>query len=181
MPDRYHTIVAQIYQAQQALDHIRQSSGRGYREVYWTTTEGRRYDELRQIFANDYEGPLLRSFRHDQQPQVDAAIALLEVGIPARGLCYSRTWLLTRLKRTALTPAQQQRLRDLAITICTTRSLGYCRSAFLRLCRLMIQLADPAMIEQLRTLASRPDALRQTSAKRMLTVILHGRLDLRAG
>jgi hypothetical protein len=179
MSDRWATAIAQLYQAQQALDHVRQSSGRGYREVYWATTEGRHYDELRQTFANDYEGPLLRSFQHDQQPQVDAAITLLEVVIPARGLCYSRTWLVTRLKRTPLTPAQQQRLRDLAIAVCTIRSLGYCRSAFLRLRRLMIRLADPTMIQQLRTLANRPDALRQTSAQLMLTVILHGRPDLR--
>ena len=121
--NRYQAIILQMYQAQQTVDQLQQTSGRSLLDLYQTTTVGQHYCELKQLWWDAYVYPLLHAFGNASSPPVDAAIALLEVTIPARGLCYARTWLLTRLKRTPSSLAQQHRLHRLALTICTSRGL----------------------------------------------------------
>jgi hypothetical protein len=119
----------------------------------------------------------IEEFGSGNPQAIDAMLDFLEVDVPAFRCGYFKEWCYRRLKGLPLTPEQEQRLRQLAVDLSQAR--GY-RREIIELTRLMIKLADKPLMVRLHQLVTMRNKHIQKRARRMLTIIEHNRIDLRA-
>lgn len=125
----------------------------------------------RQLFE-EYLQPLDLRFRSGEEEAVNEVIDFLVIDSPAFRCGYVKEKWLRRLKSLLLTPAQKQRLKQAAISICAS---PHFRREMVEWNRLMIKLADADFVKALFILREDPNELVREKARRMLYVILNSR------
>ena len=145
--------------------------------------EPRSVTEARNVFFQKLEAlydlkiyPLEQRFREDPQAATGEIIEFLAIDIPAFRCGYAKEFFLQKLKKTDLSAAETEELRQIAIKYCETDSI---RREFRRWCRLMIKIADARFVAELEKKLESDNDFARLKSRWMLELIDKHRKDLR--
>jgi hypothetical protein len=133
-----------------------------------------RRDEFLTILFDELP---FEEFLEDKPEAIDAILDFLEIDVLAFRCGYAKQWCFHNLKSLTLNQKQKMRLQQLTIAMCQYKGQ---REELRELARLMIPLADTALIQQLHDLAESGDnEYVRRKAERVLKVVLNSRHDLK--
>ena len=176
--NRLRELMQNLYDAHREFKKAFQDSianWKGKEPLEVSSSRDKFWDALILLFGEIIE-PLHDAFLADKITVLDDVIDFLAIDIPAFRCGYEKEWYLRRLKSLPLSEAQKARLKTIALDL--SRKPDY-RREFYDWAKLMIVLADKPFVDELETLLESSDEFVQKKVKRMLTVILENRKDLR--
>ena len=151
----------------------------------WDRTNDKNSPEVgearnRFIAANDLLwstllGPLQNKFHNDPISAIDEIVDFLEADVPAFRCGYLKEYFLQHLKSQPLSEQQKERLRTIALKLCSSNMV---RREFRRWAHLMTQIADTDFVLDLKKLAEKQAPHKRRGTSLMLKSVLDQRKDL---
>jgi len=126
------------------------------------------------LFSSKIE-PLEIKFKKNPNA-LDEVIEFLSVDIPAFRCGYAKEVFLQRLKKSEFSKNESEKLQNLLIEVCKTKSF---RREFRRWSRLGVKLADENFVEELKLLRKSENNFARIKSKWILETIGQNRLHLR--
>lgn len=120
--------------------------------------------------------PLEREFKKNPQRALDEVIEFLSVEIMAFRCGYAKEVFLQWLKQIEFSQKEIEKLRDLILNICQSKSF---RREFRRWCRLAVKIADKNFVLRLQNLSETENKFAMVKSKWILEMIKQNRVDLR--
>ncbi len=120
--------------------------------------------------------PLEQKFNNNYKAALNEVIEFLSVDIMAFRCGYAKEVFLQRLKVVEFSETETEKLRNLIIYICETKSF---RREFRRWCRLAVKVADKDFVIKLQKLSICDNHFAKVKSDWMLRMIKQNRIDLR--
>ncbi|HQU84133.1 MAG TPA: hypothetical protein PKY59_13445 [Pyrinomonadaceae bacterium] len=119
--------------------------------------------------------PLESRFKINPQSAVDEIIDFLAVDIPAFRCSNYKEFFLKKLQEVKLTPAQEQRIINVFIKLCKTRTMP---REFQSWCELVLAFADLDIVDDLMILSRSTNNYTKTKSKLMMEMIFKDRKEV---
>lgn len=119
--------------------------------------------------------PLESRFKINPQSAIDEIIDFLAVDIPAFRCVNYKEFFLEKLKNTKMTNAQEQRLINVFIRLCKTRTMP---REFQKWCELVLSFADLDIVDDLMVLSKSSNNYTKTKSKLMMEMIFKDRKEV---
>lgn len=141
-----------------------------------TISRNKMFEDLNRLWDLKLS-PLQIKFAKNPLETVDEIIEFLSVDILAFRCGYLKEFFLTKLKTLELNDVQQEKLKQLALSLCKKPRF---RREFGDWARLLIKLADKQFIEQLNGLSESSDTRIKNTSQWMRNKIVENRKDLQS-